>query len=509
MHSSPTQILLDNLLERLNYYRTEEAITFYAPYKFDLKQRIKQLEKHILKLRTNITENPNENIEVEELQSLYSLMSKESFSQEFIERSKNVISNSTINVGGNFHIGDIIHSTKTKGLSILLFVVFVTVIGFWQKEEIKIALGFDKFFVEDDQDFKIIILPFNEICKDNGKNYDAGFVIKERLNGIIQKDSLKVKTHYWENIDLENFNDQKADELRKYHNADMILYGTYQTGSCSAEGDQICLNYLTDEKWKLGKTGYDLDKLNYKQGGLDALKKGKISEKVESIAVFVSVLAQMKNIDHSKYLAKLREVLEEHSTDKSTQTYVYEEIAKLLLEDKKIDEALINYQKASLGFKSNKKIFEYVEILGMIGEIFLHKKQIDSANFYHDKGKKLLWRFLRLYKNRTEKLSELEGQALHLRAKNFLLISDIMKAVNQTKELNFFSNLIQQKTYQLDSQNIKEPEKMDTTYYFVTRYDNTQNYYNKLSTMINEFLCDKTHEEMYCEPDKLIDPEMY
>lgn len=497
MHSSQTQILLDNLLERLNYYRTEEAITFYAPYKFDLKQRIKQLEKHILKLRTNITENPNENIDIEELQNLYSLMARESYSETFIKESKNVISNSTINVGRDFHLGDI-YITKTTGLSIFLVFAFIIFIGIWQKEEIKIALGFDKFFVANDQDFKIIILPFNEICKDNGKNYDAGFVIKERLNGIIQKDSLKVKTHYWENIDLENFNDQKADELRKYHNADMILYGTYQTGSCSAEGDQICLNYLTDEKWKLGKTGYDLDKLNYKQGGLDALKKGKIQEKVENIAVFVSVLAQMKNINHSKYLAKLREVLEEKSTDKSTKAYVYKEIAELLLKDEKIDEALMNYQKASLEFKANLDIFEYLDVLGMIGECFLYKKQTDSAEHYHDKGKKYIYRFLRHCSK-----DKVEGNLENNLYAYALLFSGEHFQRTRLKDLNVLNSIFSQKLSKIIIERKLQPQEeitnIDTTYYFMAKERRTEEYYEKISILIYSLLCKKNKKKEYCE----------
>lgn len=490
MNSSETKILLDNLLERLEYYRTDEAITFYAPYKFELKQRIKKLEKKISKLRIFIAKNPNENIDTTELQSLYSLMSKESYSKEFIEKSKNVISNSTINAGRDIHIGDI-HITKTTGFSILFVIAFITVIGLWQKEEIKIALGFDKFFVEDDQDFKIIILPFNEICRDNGKNYDAGYLIERNLINIIQKDSLKIKTIYWKKFDLEGFSDQKADELRKYHNADMILYGTYQTGSCSAEGNQICLNYLTDEKWKLGKTGYNIDKLDYKKGGVDEIKKGKISEKVENIAFFVSVIAQMKNIDHSKYLAKLREILE-WDIEESIKGYIYEEIGYLLLNDERVDEALINYQKALISYDS---YMAYLDRLGMIAECFLYQKQIDSAYFYYEKG--ILDFYYELKEGNDTYWKPNQNEVLQSYLEFFDLQSELMKV---NKDIKVRELQIEQKYEPLEFDSLLPKEiRQNDKYYFMWKQKMTEHYYNQLSIIIVSFLCKKLKKEEYCK----------
>lgn len=51
MTKNQAQKILERLIEKLNYFRKEEAITSYAPYKFDLKKRIEEIDNQVVKLK--------------------------------------------------------------------------------------------------------------------------------------------------------------------------------------------------------------------------------------------------------------------------------------------------------------------------------------------------------------------------------------------------------------------------------------------------------------------------
>ncbi|WP_338790930.1 tetratricopeptide repeat protein [Bernardetia sp. MNP-M8] len=113
MKSEKINQLLEELVEKLTFYRSEDAITFYAPYKFDLKKRIEQLEIQIKRIREFANENPNKEIEFEALQNLHSSLINEShfatnfdkLSSIFVENSKNVVIGNVI-TADKIHIGD-------------------------------------------------------------------------------------------------------------------------------------------------------------------------------------------------------------------------------------------------------------------------------------------------------------------------------------------------------------------------------------------------------------------
>jgi len=249
-------------------------------------------------------------------------------------------------------------SIYVKG-SYVFALVGLLAIGIWQKDSINRFLGNDRLFKAKDENFKILILPFKKECEMSGKNYDAGYVLKKRIADIARKDTLKIKVIYWEDYLFENdFADQSAKHLQRYHHADMLIYGAYQTSDCSAEGDQICLNYVTDDKWNLGETGTNFSAY-YQKGGLDDLKKGKLQDKIESIAILISTLAQIKSIDTERYLLKLKEIINDSNYGSYSKAAVYIDLAHLLSEEGKTEEA-IEYYKKTLDIALENQNFEAV-----------------------------------------------------------------------------------------------------------------------------------------------------
>lgn len=386
---------------------------------------------------------------------------------ENIENSE-VIDNS-VNIEQKNKWGDnIIGNKYVIRITPWVLIAALIAIGIWQKDEIKVAMGWDKHFTENDQNFKIIILPFKQLCEGNG--YDAGYAIKERLNGIIHKDSLKVKTFYWDNFDVQGFNDYKAEELRKYHHADMIIYGMYQGGGCSAEGNQICLNFLTDKKWNLGEAGIDIDKDTYQRGGLDELKKGKIQEKVENIAIFVSVLAQVKTIDHRQYLLKLQSLLQEKEVG-VIKGYVYAELAAKFGEEGKSEEALLNFQKALDVYEKAKDEYRIAIIYRMIGNYYNSIGEVTKALNFHEKS-------YQIYKKLCEtKPIDIDFKnSLASSCQSLGLVYSELYTLDKSLEFFKAAHKISYELYSTDSSNIKFSDNLATSCkYLGIIYDELKN----------------------------------
>ncbi len=296
---------------------------------------------------------------------------------------------------------------KTANFSIyvkggyIMALVGLLAIGIWQKNEIKDLLGFNRFFRAKDHNFKILVLPFKQICNQNGKNYDAGFVVTERLNGIIDKEHLKIKTHYWESYDFKDFNDETAKALRAYHNADMILFGAYQTDACSGDGSQICINYITDEKWNMGALGNNLSR-DYQKGGLDELKTGKLQEKIENLAIFIALVAQIKSLNHAEYLKKLQTILNNEDFSRGSQAAIYIEIADKLREEGKLGELLIQYDKALNIYMSNNDKSNVALCYERLGSTHTALGNLDKALAFYEEGLKLTKELYAAYPNNVD-----------------------------------------------------------------------------------------------------------
>ena len=370
-------------------------------------------------------------------------------------------------------------------------------IATWQKDGLKDAVGFTRFFRGNDQDFKILVLPFKQICVQNGKNYDAGFVVTERLNDIIAKEKLPIKAHYWADYDFKDFNDEAAKALRKYYNADMIFFGAYQTDACSGDGDQVCINYITDEKWNIDTLGNHLQR-DYQKGGLDELRTGKLQEKVENLAVFISLIAQIKSIDQMAYLKKLQKILVCNDFSKSSQAVIYIEIADKLKEEGKLEEVLIQYDKALKIYLSNNDNKNVALCYERIGSVHTSLGNLDTALTFFEKYNTLKEE---LYIADPKNVDFKNGLAISYQklGKTFMSFGDL----NLT--LAFFEkyNILMKELYNTDPKNVDFKNGLAVSYQFLG--DTHTSLGNVDEALMFFEKCNQLAEELYNTDPKNVD----
>ncbi|MBK7807597.1 MAG: hypothetical protein IPJ51_15090 [Saprospiraceae bacterium] len=210
----------------------------------------------------------------------------------------------------------------------------------WNWTHIIHLVGKDKIFKDDKSKFDILILPFNQICKSEGKNYDAGFVIKDRLENISNDFNLNINAHYLNNIKTNDITYNNAKDLRLYHNADIIIYGNLMTSDCSPSGDQICLHFQLDESYKFDQKSNN----NYVNANVDDLKNGQIQEEIESIIFILTTISQIGFSDDIKMSEFLQSQLNE--VDISSEISIYIDLADMLLAHNYQSAALKLYSKA-------------------------------------------------------------------------------------------------------------------------------------------------------------------
>jgi tetratricopeptide (TPR) repeat protein len=169
------------------------------------------------------------------------------------------------------------------------------------------------FFDSLDTRFKILILPFDKECEYMGLNYDIGKVISKRLENIAEKDTVNLTTHYFDNLyNLSNLKDKEADSLRKYHNADLIIYGVYSFKQCEVNSDKICINYQVDTaKWNFTKNDYQMRKSNYQMVsllGLESLRGGVAQEPIDYIIYKVAAYSAWSKLQYNRMIYLLKKI---------------------------------------------------------------------------------------------------------------------------------------------------------------------------------------------------------
>ncbi|WP_027001516.1 hypothetical protein [Hugenholtzia roseola] len=170
MSKEQTQKILNSLLERLEYYRSEKAITAYAPFKFDLKKRIEELEVQIENLQNLLAQSQAETINLPNLERLKKLafmdleeQNKEEFIKvyhSFLQDCKNVVNNSVINAK-NVQIGDNYYnyySQKPKTHPFYLWVISTTKNEILCSEKLLAQFPFNRYDQTDCTKWK----PFEE-----------------------------------------------------------------------------------------------------------------------------------------------------------------------------------------------------------------------------------------------------------------------------------------------------------------------------------------------------------
>lgn len=72
------------------------------------------------------------------------------------------------NIEGNYFEKLKIFVSMNKGLFLIAFILLLG-ISIWQQNAISSFLGLDRYFEKNEQDFKVLILPFKQLCEDKEK----------------------------------------------------------------------------------------------------------------------------------------------------------------------------------------------------------------------------------------------------------------------------------------------------------------------------------------------------
>ena len=160
----------------------------------------------------------------------------------------------------------------------------------------------NRIFEKDDPHFKILIVPFNKICEEGG--FDIGYVIKDRLDDMNKRDSLNLKINYFNYGITDNFNEDSARYLMKYHYADLIIYGSYATTNCNAEGDEVCFNYITDSIWDLGNVQSNMLSNEFQSAGFKEISEGRLQGNIDFIIYWIAGLSEYRQREYRSALIK-------------------------------------------------------------------------------------------------------------------------------------------------------------------------------------------------------------
>lgn len=102
-------------------------------------------------------------------------------------------------------------------------------------------------------DVKILILPFRSY---DDKEIDVGYLLHKRFENL-KIETSSISSYYLEDYDLAaNNRGEVARAVMDSLGFDMVVYGEYQTESCSSD-NLVCLNYIASEDYRtsLGKYG--------------------------------------------------------------------------------------------------------------------------------------------------------------------------------------------------------------------------------------------------------------
>ncbi len=230
-------------------------------------------------------------------------------------------------------------------------------------------------FSQYDQGFKVLILPFHKECEYENKQYDIGQVIQKRLQERNIKESINLQVHYLtDSIDFNNFTAEKADSIRKYHAANMIVYGFYSYSQCEGNtSDKICYNYISDykeenvrEKW--AHTEYRMQDFK----GLDDIRKGTGQENIDYVIYYITGVSLSLKREFIEALNKFQKIKFDANDER-----MLNRIANCYYEMRMYDSAL-KYQKAVLKIRPNNSGY-----LSNIGASYVCTGKYSDATKYY------------------------------------------------------------------------------------------------------------------------------
>ena len=191
----------------------------------------------------------------------------------------------------------------SKWIGLVVCVMLVLLLAWWQKDYLSHLLGCDKAFTKSDTRFKVLILPFKQLC--DGK-YDVGYVIKEHLMELDEKETLNIALYY-ANIGIgNNFTGDSAIYYMQYHHADFVVYGQYQDKNCGGKGkDEYCINYQTSPEWTkhMDEKNSSNTSNGIQMGNLGDILNGALITNIEYVVYYAAGVAQLNQANYLKSIA--------------------------------------------------------------------------------------------------------------------------------------------------------------------------------------------------------------
>jgi tetratricopeptide (TPR) repeat protein len=200
----------------------------------------------------------------------------------------------------------------------------------------------DKIFSKDDPRYKVLVLKFGKIGSE--KEIDIGKTITIKLNEYNLKDKLNLNVFYFDKPISVNFNKDSAEILKNYHNADLIVYGTYKAGDCSSNDlNKVCFNYLSKNEEKISP------ELNIRISS-EQIDNGLLQGDVNFIVYWVSIMSNYNTSNCQEVISRCeslkKTLLEENNL---TQIYKINSISfNCLFGKTKNSEELINFASNNL-----------------------------------------------------------------------------------------------------------------------------------------------------------------
>jgi tetratricopeptide (TPR) repeat protein len=209
-------------------------------------------------------------------------------------------------------------------------------------------------FDQSESRFKVLILPFDKECDDEGYRDDVGKVLYKRLTSLANQDSLAIKVEYLDLLDHSILFRLDMDSTRKYHHADQIIYGSYAPDDCAAgTKGKICFNYRVDDSvLQLGKrqsnTAYEMMDFT----GMNAIRQGMGQEDIDYIIYLVTVYASFESENYQFAEKQLKKIKHLEESDELLAL-----LGASLISSGKYSEAAPYLEKASLLNPNDNYIF--------------------------------------------------------------------------------------------------------------------------------------------------------
>lgn len=165
--------------------------------------------------------------------------------------------------------------------------------------------------------FRVLILPFNQYGCQEGN--DCGEIVTKRLTDLNLRDSLNIEVRFKKSEIDANFNKDKAEELQKFYNSDIVIYGSRFSNECNIQNDdEVCVNYKTNRQNLPISTEYFLS--DPKLATLNDLWNGKLQGNIDFIIYWITGINELSKGNYGR-AKKRAEYILENITQKNTDAF--------------------------------------------------------------------------------------------------------------------------------------------------------------------------------------------